>query len=211
MRLRATSVVRMFTSITGTSGPRHGWRCRAFSAMRPQEVVAVGADVQGIAVGDLVSAETHIPCGHCYQCRTGKPGGVPAPQNPGRRYRWRLCGVWRSPKWTCGRTTRPSRWSLRRFRSPRECHRHRPGRRRGWQNRAGDGLRADWSPGYWHCPRLRGYLYPGVGGEPVAASARRAPWAPPGCSTPWRWISSRLCVRKQTVMGWTSCSKCLAM
>ena len=51
-------------------------------------------------------------------------------------------------------------------------------------------------PGYWHCPRLRGYLYPGVGGEPVAASARRAPWAPPGCSTPWRWISSRLCVRK---------------
>ena len=37
------------------------------------EVVAVGADVQGIAVGDLVSAETHIPCGQCYQCRTGKP------------------------------------------------------------------------------------------------------------------------------------------
>jgi threonine 3-dehydrogenase len=37
------------------------------------EVVAIGADVQGIAVGDLVSAETHIPCGHCYQCRTGKP------------------------------------------------------------------------------------------------------------------------------------------
>lgn len=37
------------------------------------EVVAVGADAQGIAVGDLVSAETHIPCGHCYQCRTGKP------------------------------------------------------------------------------------------------------------------------------------------
>ena len=37
------------------------------------EVVAVGAEVQGIAVGDLVSAETHIPCGHCYQCRTGKP------------------------------------------------------------------------------------------------------------------------------------------
>ena len=37
------------------------------------EVVEVGAEVQGIAVGDLVSAETHIPCGHCYQCRTGKP------------------------------------------------------------------------------------------------------------------------------------------
>jgi threonine 3-dehydrogenase len=37
------------------------------------EVVEVGCDVQGIAVGDLVSAETHIPCGYCYQCRTGKP------------------------------------------------------------------------------------------------------------------------------------------
>jgi threonine 3-dehydrogenase len=37
------------------------------------EVVEVGQEVQGIAVGDLVSAETHIPCGHCYQCRTGKP------------------------------------------------------------------------------------------------------------------------------------------
>ncbi|HEY7493029.1 MAG TPA: L-threonine 3-dehydrogenase [Candidatus Tectomicrobia bacterium] len=37
------------------------------------EVVEVGREVQGIAVGDLVSAETHIPCGHCYQCRTGKP------------------------------------------------------------------------------------------------------------------------------------------
>jgi threonine 3-dehydrogenase len=37
------------------------------------EVVEVGREVQGIVVGDLVSAETHIPCGYCYQCRTGKP------------------------------------------------------------------------------------------------------------------------------------------
>jgi threonine 3-dehydrogenase len=37
------------------------------------EVVEVGREVQGIAVGDLVSAETHMPCGHCYQCHTGKP------------------------------------------------------------------------------------------------------------------------------------------
>jgi threonine 3-dehydrogenase len=37
------------------------------------EVVEVGREVQNIAVGDRVSAETHIPCGHCYQCRTGKP------------------------------------------------------------------------------------------------------------------------------------------
>lgn len=37
------------------------------------EVVDMGQEVQGIAIGDLVSAETHIPCRYCYQCRTGKP------------------------------------------------------------------------------------------------------------------------------------------
>jgi len=33
------------------------------------EVVEVGEDVEGFSVGDFVSAESHIPCGHCYQCR----------------------------------------------------------------------------------------------------------------------------------------------
>ncbi|HKQ68226.1 MAG TPA: zinc-binding dehydrogenase [Polyangiaceae bacterium] len=38
------------------------------------EVVAVGADGQrtyGLEVGDLVSTESHIVCGVCYQCRVG--------------------------------------------------------------------------------------------------------------------------------------------
>jgi len=35
------------------------------------DIVAVGADVQELQVGDFVSVETHITCGHCYQCRTG--------------------------------------------------------------------------------------------------------------------------------------------
>jgi len=35
------------------------------------EVVELGDGVRGISVGDHVSAETHIACGHCYQCRTG--------------------------------------------------------------------------------------------------------------------------------------------
>lgn len=34
-------------------------------------VTAVGADVIGIELGQRVSAECHIACGHCYQCRTG--------------------------------------------------------------------------------------------------------------------------------------------
>lgn len=35
------------------------------------EIVEVGSDVQGWAVGDRVAGETHIPCGYCEQCRTG--------------------------------------------------------------------------------------------------------------------------------------------
>jgi threonine 3-dehydrogenase len=37
------------------------------------EVVELGHGVRGLAVGDHVSAETHIADGTCYQCRTGRP------------------------------------------------------------------------------------------------------------------------------------------
>ncbi len=37
------------------------------------EVVKIGKEVQRIRVGDYISAETHISCGHCYQCLTGHP------------------------------------------------------------------------------------------------------------------------------------------
>lgn len=36
------------------------------------EVVKVGDRVTKVKEGDFVSAETHIPCGECYQCQTGK-------------------------------------------------------------------------------------------------------------------------------------------
>lgn len=35
-------------------------------------VAAVGELVHGLSVGDFVSAEMHIACGHCLQCRTGQ-------------------------------------------------------------------------------------------------------------------------------------------
>ncbi|MEB2311172.1 MAG: zinc-binding dehydrogenase [Sorangiineae bacterium] len=38
------------------------------------EVIAVGSDAErtyGLAVGDMVTAESHIFCGACYQCRVG--------------------------------------------------------------------------------------------------------------------------------------------
>jgi len=35
------------------------------------EVVDVGKNVTNFKNGDRVAAETHVPCGHCYQCTTG--------------------------------------------------------------------------------------------------------------------------------------------
>ena len=35
-------------------------------------VAAVGELVQGVKVGDFVSAEMHVACGHCLQCRSGQ-------------------------------------------------------------------------------------------------------------------------------------------
>jgi threonine 3-dehydrogenase len=35
------------------------------------EVVEVGRNVTNFRKGDRVAAETHVPCGHCYQCNTG--------------------------------------------------------------------------------------------------------------------------------------------
>ncbi len=35
------------------------------------EVVEVGRNVTSFRKGDRVAAETHVPCGHCYQCGTG--------------------------------------------------------------------------------------------------------------------------------------------
>ena len=36
------------------------------------EIVALGSAVNGFAVGDRVSGEGHITCGHCRNCRAGK-------------------------------------------------------------------------------------------------------------------------------------------
>jgi threonine 3-dehydrogenase len=35
-------------------------------------VAAIGELVQGVNVGDFVSAEMHVACGHCLQCRSGQ-------------------------------------------------------------------------------------------------------------------------------------------
>jgi threonine 3-dehydrogenase len=36
-------------------------------------VERAGAEVETVSEGDFVSAEMHLSCGHCFQCRTGQP------------------------------------------------------------------------------------------------------------------------------------------
>jgi threonine 3-dehydrogenase len=36
------------------------------------EIVALGGEVQGLAIGDRVSGEGHVTCGHCRNCRAGR-------------------------------------------------------------------------------------------------------------------------------------------
>ena len=67
--------------ICGTDQHIYGWDAWAQRRIKPPlivghefmgTVVAIGAAVRGVAVGDRVSAEGHISCGVCLLCRTGE-------------------------------------------------------------------------------------------------------------------------------------------
>ena len=69
------------TSICGTDVHIYNWDEWSESRVKPPyvfghefagEIVEVGGKVHTYNVGDYVSAETHIICGHCPQCLTGK-------------------------------------------------------------------------------------------------------------------------------------------
>ncbi|APH05177.1 L-threonine 3-dehydrogenase [Bacillus weihaiensis] len=69
------------TSICGTDVHIYKWDEWSESRVKPPyifghefsgEVVEIGAKVSNVEVGDSVSAETHLVCGSCPQCLTGK-------------------------------------------------------------------------------------------------------------------------------------------
>lgn len=69
------------TSVCGTDTHIYNWDYWASHRLHPPiifghevcgTVVEVGRDVAGLAPGDFVSVESHIPCGHCPQCQTGQ-------------------------------------------------------------------------------------------------------------------------------------------
>jgi len=69
-------------AICGTDIHLYDWNawCENVNAKNPMiighefcgEVIEVGNNVSSIKVGDLVAGETHIPCGQCNMCKTGK-------------------------------------------------------------------------------------------------------------------------------------------
>ncbi|AKI98189.1 L-threonine 3-dehydrogenase [Kosmotoga pacifica] len=68
-------------SICGTDLHIYEWNNWAQQKIRPPqvagheftgEVIKVGPGVTRVSVGDIVVAETHIPCQKCLQCRTGR-------------------------------------------------------------------------------------------------------------------------------------------
>ncbi len=69
------------TSICGTDAHIYKWDKWSQSRIKTPmvfghefagEVVKVGKNVRGIKVGDFISAESHIPCGHCKVCKNGQ-------------------------------------------------------------------------------------------------------------------------------------------
>ena len=69
-------------SICGTDLHIYGWDPWSASCIHPPmtfghefcgTVEKTGAEVTGIAEGDFVSAEMHVNCGRCHQCRVGQP------------------------------------------------------------------------------------------------------------------------------------------
>ncbi len=69
------------TSICGTDRHIYEWDEWSQATIRPPQVIGhelaghvveVGRQVRSVGVGDFVSAETHLPCGECLQCRTGR-------------------------------------------------------------------------------------------------------------------------------------------
>ncbi len=69
------------TSICGTDLHIYEWNPWAAGRLRPPlivghelcgEVVSIGRDVHEVEVGDFVSAESHVVCGVCDLCRTGR-------------------------------------------------------------------------------------------------------------------------------------------
>src|SRR3977135_1274154 len=69
------------TSICGTDLHIYGWDRWSQGRIKPPVMMGhefcgvvqrVGEEVRAVKAGDFVSAEMHVNCGHCHQCRLGE-------------------------------------------------------------------------------------------------------------------------------------------
>lgn len=69
-------------SICGTDLHIYGWDRWSQGRIKPPmtfghefcgHIERLGAEVEGLRAGEFVSAEMHVNCGRCYQCRIGEP------------------------------------------------------------------------------------------------------------------------------------------
>ncbi len=69
-------------SICGTDIHIYDWDPWSASRIKPPltfghefcgDIESIGSEVSGLAPGEFVSAEMHLNCGHCHQCRIGQP------------------------------------------------------------------------------------------------------------------------------------------
>lgn len=68
-------------SLCGTDKHIYDWNAWAASRIRPPRIIghemsgivaATGSEVHAVKPGDAVSSESHIVCGHCFQCRNNQ-------------------------------------------------------------------------------------------------------------------------------------------
>ena len=120
------------------------------------DVVEIGRDVSSVKVGDFVSGETHIGCGHCHLCRTGQQHicinmGLVGVTRPG-------CFAEYIAIPERERLGQPARSAGRHRRHSGAVRQRRPYRPLGRDRRtldAGDGLRADRPLRYRHRQSVR--------------------------------------------------------
>ena len=69
---RRRSAAPTCTSTCGTTGREDHPGADGLGREYCGEIVELGSEVQGFAVGDRVSGEGHITCGYCRNCRAGR-------------------------------------------------------------------------------------------------------------------------------------------
>jgi threonine 3-dehydrogenase len=79
-------------AICGSDLHIHNWNQFASDRVNPPlifgheffgEIAERGDQVSSVSIGDKIAAETHLPCGNCFQCRTGSPHICPGWVAPG--------------------------------------------------------------------------------------------------------------------------------